>query len=440
MTSGRRISLIIAREYKALVFTKAFIILSILMPLIMLALLFLPALLMNTGSANLEHIAVIDDSGRYFQALENNDEFEFEDITPVGKESVQQFFNATESTYAVVIIPADVDSSLCATIYSNSAVRLALTEHLEKCLNEAVSNSRIDAYNIPQLREAIAGCQVDMNINSVQWSANGQEEESSAELAMIIGLVLAMFSYMFVMIYGAMVMSSVLEEKTNRIVEVIVSSCRPIELMLGKIIGVGLAGLSQIVLWGVIGCILTVIAGAGIGTAVLASGAIDAQTISTATAGVESDKLASVMALIININFSEIFICFVLYFLGGYLLYAALFAALGSAVDQQNEASQFMAPVVLLMAIALMVGLACQDDPNGNLAFWCSMIPFTSPIVMMIRIPYDVPMWQYVLSIAILTASALAITALAGKIYRQGILMCGRKASFKTLLRWLKGK
>lgn len=440
MINSRRISLIIAREYKALVFTKAFIIMSILMPIIMLAMLFLPTLLMHTGSANLEHIAVIDESGRYFSALENNDEFQFEDISPVGKQSMQQFFNATENTYAVVVIPADVDSSLCATVYSNTAVRLALTEHVEKCLQDAVNNSRIDSYNIPELRDVIAQCHVDMNINSVQWSNDGQEKESSAELAMAIGLVLAMFSYLFVLVYGAMVMNSVLEEKTNRIVEVIVSSCRPIELMLGKIIGVGLAGLSQIVLWGIIGSILIVVAGVGVGSAALASGTIDAQELSTITAGAQGHGLDSIIALVLNINFSEIFICFTLYFLGGYLLYAAMFAALGSAVDQQSEASQFMAPMMILMVISLMVGMICIDNPNGSLAFWCSMIPFTSPIVMMIRIPYDVPVWQYVVSITILAATALAVTALAGKIYRQGILMCGRKASFKTLLHWLKRK
>lgn len=435
MINSQRIRLIIAREYKALVFTKAFIIMSLLMPIIMLAFLFLPPLLMDAGSSSLEHVAVIDETGRYFAALEPNDEFDFEDISPIGKECAREFFNATQHTYAVVIIPADIDSSLCASIYSNSTVRTALCTHVEKCLQEAVSNSRIDSYNIPQLRQVIADCHVNLDINSVQWVDNGREEASSAELAMAIGLVLAFLSYAFVIIYGAMVMNSVLEEKTNRIVEVIVSSCRPVELMLGKIIGVGLAGVSQIALWTVIGAILLLIAGISIVPAALATGAIDSGALtSAANAASLNNGFASLIALALNINYAEIVICFLLYFIGGYLLYAAMFAALGSAVDQQSEASQFMSPMIVLMVVALMIGLACIENPNGNLAFWCSMIPFTSPIVMMIRIPYDVPLWQYVVSIAILFATAIAVTALAGKIYRQGILTCGRKTSFLTLL------
>lgn len=431
---SNRIGLIIGREYKAIVWTKSFIVMTILMPVLTIGCMVLPTVLMMSSTGDHEHIAVIDETGRYFNALEDSEEFDFEDITPIGRGSMQDFFNATSHTYAVVLIPADIDSTLRLTVYSNSAVRTSLSRHIEQCLSNAVSETRIEAFNIPELKAAIEQCDVSVDVGSVQWKPDGGEERSSAEMATILGLILSMLSYIFVMIYGAMIMSSVIEEKTNRIVEVMVSSCRPIELMLGKIIGVALAGVTQIAFWVVIGTVLASILGIG----AFASGAIDAGAVSQVSQDVDSGTLAEAVELLATINYPKIIISFLLFFIGGYLLYAALFAALGSAVDQQSEASQFMAPVMIVMVFSLMVGIACADNPNGDLAVWCSMIPFTSSIVMMIRLPYDVPVWQLLASFALLYATAIGITALAARVYRTGILMYGQKASFKALLKWLK--
>lgn len=241
-------------------------------------------------------------------------------------------------------------------------------------------------------------------------------------------------------------MNGVIEEKTNRIVEVIVSSCKPMELMLGKIIGVALVGFTQIIIWAV----LLGIAGTILGASAFISGPTDPAAL-TAAMGQdpemvnqamaqmqESNELAEIIQMVLSVNYLQILTFFVLYFIGGYLLYAALFAAFGSAVDQPSDASQFMTPIMVIMVFAIYAAMFSIENPDGPLAWWCSIIPFTSPIVMMIRLPYDVPFWEMLLSIALLYGSAFGILYIAGKIYRTGILMYGKKVSIKEIIKWIK--
>lgn len=433
-----RLGLIIEREYRSMVINKTFIILSLLMPLLMLAVVFLPTLLHSLGSGGHEHVAVVDQTGHYFQALEPNDEFDFEDISAIGCEGMQAFYHSSDENYAVVVIPSDIDSTLRVNIYSDSPVRQGLSDRVAECLEEAVGQRRIESYHIPALKEMIDNSRVKIDVGSLQWSHEGEVKDSSVEMAIIIGLILALFSYIFVLVYGALVMSRVLEEKTNRIVEVIVSSCRPIELMLGKIIGVGLAGLTQIGIWVVIGVAISLALASGIGLEAATTGTLDPTTLASATTEIPAIGLEKVIALALDVDYPLILGCFVLYFVGGYLLYASIFAGLGSLVDQQSDASMLMTPVMLLLIVALMVGMGCVENPDGGLAFWCSMVPFTSPIVMMIRLPYGVAWWEIVASLSILFLTALAFTALSSRIYRTGILIYGSKPSLASLIRWLK--
>lgn len=236
---------------------------------------------------------------------------------------------------------------------------------------------------------------------------------------MIFGIALSFITYMFVIMYGAMIMNSVIEEKTNRIVEVIVSSCTPFQLMMGKIIGVALVGLTQFAIW-------VLIIGAVVGITGLSVG------------GVGSDGIAAVLQAVGSINITYILICFVIYFIGGYLLYASLFAGFGSAVDQASDASQFSTPIIMIMIIALYAGMACMENPNGTMAMWCSIIPFTSPIVMMVRLPYGVPFLQLALSIVLLYATAAFMIWISSRIYRTGILLYGKKHSLKEIFKWIK--
>jgi ABC-2 type transport system permease protein len=252
---------------------------------------------------------------------------------------------------------------------------------------------------------------------------------------MVLGLMLSILTYMFVLMYGAMIMNSVIEEKTNRIVEVVVSSCRPFQLMLGKIIGVGLIGLTQLFIWIVLLVIVAMVAGSALGFGQVSPDAVSPESMRMAK---DMGAMEMIMHETLSINYTPIIVGFILYFLGGYLLYSSLFAGLGSAVDQASDSSQFTSPVILIMLVAFYAGMACMENPSGPTAVWCSIIPFTSPVVMMIRLPFGVPFWQLALSLGLLFGTALAITWLAARIYRRGILHYGKKASFGDLFKWMK--
>lgn len=437
--TNSRLPLIIGREYMSIVARKSFIVMTILIPLISVACFALPGVLMYFNTGDRQTVAVVDETHRLFGALESNDDYKFDDITSVGSDNIHEFYMNAENLYAVVVIPADVDSVQKVNIYSKNAVKSSLTNLVEECLRSALSDERVKSYGVPGLQQMIDNCRVDVAVDSVKWNDDGDEERSSALFASILGMILAMLTYMFVLMYGAMIMNSVVEEKTNRIVEVIVSSCRPIELMLGKIIGVGLVGLTQIAIWGIFLGIAGSVFGIALGSmAGIGSAASTADSAAALTALAGDSEFGEIIEILLSVNYVQLLLCFTLYFLGGFLLYSSLFAAFGSAADQPSDASQFTTPIMMIMVFALWAGIACMENPDGSLAFWCSMIPFTSPIVMMVRLPYDVPLWEISVSIVVLYATALGITALAARIYRTGILMYGKKVALKDILKWIK--
>ena len=437
--TNSRLPLIIGRDYMSIVARKSFIVMTILIPLISVACFALPGVLMYFNTGDRQTVAVVDETHRLFGALESNDDYKFDDITSVGSDNIHEFYMNAENLYAVVVIPADVDSVQKVNIYSKNAVKSSLTNLVEECLRSALSDERVKSYGVPGLQQMIDNCRVDVAVDSVKWNDDGDEERSSALFASILGMILAMLTYMFVLMYGAMIMNSVVEEKTNRIVEVIVSSCRPIELMLGKIIGVGLVGLTQIAIWGIFLGIAGSVFGIALGSmAGIGSAASTADSAAALTALAGDSEFGEIIEILLSVNYVQLLLCFTLYFLGGFLLYSSLFAAFGSAADQPSDASQFTTPIMMIMVFALWAGIACMENPDGSLAFWCSMIPFTSPIVMMVRLPYDVPLWEISVSIVVLYATALGITALAARIYRTGILMYGKKVALKDILKWIK--
>ena len=335
---------------------------------------------------------------------------------------------------AIVIIPRNVDSTGVVNIFSEGTITPALASTVRSALTDTIENAHLADMGIPNLQEMIDKAHVDVDVRSIKWSEQG-EQESSTDAAMGLGLLLSFITYMFVLMYGAMIMTSVIEEKTNRIVEVVVSSCRPFQLMLGKIIGVGLVGLTQMAIWIALLAIVGTIAGSALGISSMPTDAISAEQMASAA---DMGAIESIMRQTLSINYGPIILNFVLYFIGGYLLYSSLFAGLGSAVDQASDSSQFTTPVILIMIIALYAGIACMDNPSGPMAVWCSIIPFTSPVVMMVRLPFGVPTWQLLLSIGLLFATALAIVWIAARIYRRGILHYGQKTSFGTLFKWIK--
>lgn len=434
MNSFNRISLITRHEFMAIAGKKSFIVMTILVPLISLACIGMPFLMAKINKGDVETVAIIDQSGKYGSAITANDEFRFHDITPVGTTGMKDFYAQQENLYAIVVIPADIDSSLNVDIYSRNTVRSGLQSLVTRCIEDTITQARISSHNIPQLSKIIDESRADIHLNCVKWDEDGSETRADSDFAEFIGIILAFLTYMFVMMYGAMILTSVVEEKTNRIVEVMVSCCRPVELLLGKIIGVGFVGIAQIAIWAVFIGIISAIF--GIGTAM--SG-IDVAQGQAALAATDIDmETEAILQSLASVNFVEIGTCFILYFIGGYLLYGSMFAAAGSTVDQPNEGSQATVPMMMFLVLALWVGLACMENPDGALAWWCSMIPFTSPVVMMVRLPYDVALWEITLSVVILFASALGIAILAGRIYRKGILLYGKKFSWKNIGLWLK--
>ena len=414
---------------------KSFIFTTILLPILMVALVaILPAFLANVKSDEKKNVAIIDNNpgAVYAAAIQDTEDYHFIKVNQSieGTELYSYFQNEKEGQglNAIVQIPADLSTSTTFYVYSDQAINSTLERDIKNALRPMLEQERIQSYGIDSLADIIDRCKVSLSSKSVKWGEEGEEKVSSAMLGEIIGLGLSFLTYMFVLMYGAMIMNGVIEEKTNRIVEVIVSSCKPMELMLGKIIGVALVGFTQIIIWAV----LLGIAGTILGASAFIRGPTDPAALT------ESNELAEIIQMVLSVNYLQILTFFVLYFIGGYLLYAALFAAFGSAVDQPSDASQFMTPIMVIMVFAIYAALFSIENPDGPLAWWCSIIPFTSPIVMMIRLPYDVPFWEMLLSIALLYGSAFGILYIAGKIYRTGILMYGKKVSIKEIIKWIK--
>ena len=417
-----KLLLIIQREYTTLVARKSFIVITLLIPFLFVAIGAVPVLISewnNSGSA--EAVTVIDETGRLAGVIPDTESFRFIPLKgEAGSTDVKSFFDqAGNSMSALVVIPANVLDSAKVNIYSKSTVNMALVSHVTESLNDTLTAVKIASMGVPNLDKMVKEAQVDIDVNSVKLGDDGTESEASTTAAMVLGMVLAFITYMFVLTYGAMIMNSVIEEKTNRIVEVIVSSCKPFQLMMGKIIGVALVGLTQFLIW-----------------AILISVAVGGLGISLANDSMSD--LAVVFNAIQSVNLVSIFTCFVVYFLGGYLLYASLFAGFGSAVDQASDASQFTSPIIIVMVVALYAGIGCMENPNGSMAMWCSMIPFTSPIVMMVRLPYDVPFWQIAVSVALLYGTAFGLVWVSSRIYRIGILRYGKKFTFKEIMGWVK--
>lgn len=434
-----KIGLIIKREYLRRVSKKSFILLTLLTPFLFAALVFVPLWLSTIKGDEVRNVAIIDTTGKYASLFENNESFHFIHSDKTLDEYRQ---GEDKEVFAFLSITDDLlNNPKAATLYSEKQVPAELSRLVNQTLSKQLESEKLASFNIPNLKEIIRESKINFNVQTIKWSEDGKESASSATVASIIGMVFTFIIYMFIMMYGAMVMQGVMEEKTNRIIEVMISSVRPFDLMMGKIIGIGFVGLTQVFLWGIITTILVSVGG------FMFSGGVDVASLQAGPqmGMMDANALASssgneIMGIINSINIAEIGISFIIYFIGGYMLYASIFAAIGSAVDSQEDTQQFMAPVTIFMIFALYAGIYSMENPDGPLAFWCSMVPFTSPIVMMVRIPFEIPLWEKLLSFSLLYASAIGIVWLSAKIYRVGILMYGKKPSIKEMVKWIKYK
>ena len=433
-----KIWIIIQREFMTRVKKKSFILLTILMPFIFAALIVVPLMLATIQGDEQKTVMVVDKTGRYVGSLKSTPNYAF---VPTA-DNKDEFYTEDSEVEAVVQITADLAKNPKAvTIYSPREVKAELLSYVETCLGEQVRREKLSAYNIPELETIIADIQTDFHVATVKRNAEGDETSSNTYIAMTAGFIFTFLIYMFVMSYGGMVMQSVMEEKTNRIVELMVSSVKPFQLMMGKIIGVALVGFVQLAIWGVMLSIILMVCGSVFGLsaapAVPAVAGADAQMAAMAQqAG--GGEAAEIMSALMGLPYAELGIMFVLYFVGGYLLYASFFAAVGASINAQEDSSQFIMPVVLIMVFGLYAAMYSAENTNGPLAFWASIFPLTSPIVMMVRIPFGVPWWEEVLSLGLLFATSMAFVWISARIYRVGILMYGKKPSLREMLKWVR--
>lgn len=430
-----KILIIIQREFLKRVRTKGFIILTITMPFIMAALVFVPLWLSSIENDEQQKVAVIDPTGVYAKALKASKSFAFSALPVITEE-----MRSEDSPYdAVVAISGDlVKNNGKVTIYSHKEIPGNMLDYIQSKLNETVQKQKLEATGIAGLDKIIDDVQRDVNMKTVKWSKEGDEQASSTYVAIIVGGIFTLLIYIFVITYGGMVMQSVIEEKTNRIIELLVSSVKPFQLMMGKIIGVMLVGIAQMALWGVILSIIMTVASVGFGVSQAQSIAAG-QPMPSPTMNMSQDT-QELLTAIVNLPYAEIGLMFIIMFVGGYLLYSSFFAATGASINEQEDANQFVVPITMITLFGLYAAMYSIENTDGPLAFWASLFPLTSPIVMMIRIPFGVPLWQELLSIALLYASAFLMIWIGGKIYRVGILMYGKKPSIKEIIKWMRYK
>ncbi|WP_338876561.1 ABC transporter permease [Spirosoma sp. SC4-14] len=433
------IFLIIKREYLTRVRKRSFLIMTILGPMLIFAFYAIIGWA-AVSSIDQKKVAVVDESKRFVNKFKNDDETSFsyskQPLAVAKKEFVKQGYDA------LVFIPKNViEEPKTVQIFAQKSVSLALQSNIERAISKEIETIKLEKAGITQ--KVIEDAKVNVDAQTINLSEGG--EKSSNAIAMtIIGYFCAFLIYISVFIYGTQVMRGVMEEKTNRIVEVIISSVKPFQLMLGKILGVALVGLTQFMLWILLTIGLFTVGGTLVGDkvergrqAMQNSSAVASPDQVAKTDKAKNGAVASVLKAVETLNIPLIVASFLFYFLGGYLLYSALFGAIGAAVDNETETQQFMFPITIPIIGAIAVAQFVIKDPDGALAFWTSMIPFTSPVVMMVRIPFGVPAWELILSMVLLVLGFMGTTWLAARIYRVGILMYGKKVTYKELSKWV---
>ena len=416
------LSIIISREYLERVKRKSFIISTILMPILMVGMMVAPALIAMFSEPETQTIAVIDDTGVIAPMLQNDGSLTFKPFG-AGIDAAK----ADEDYDAILIIGREAVSEPKGniTLYTRGAPSMQNESAIRSQLGDAIESIRIDRIDISNLRQIMDQVHADVSIDTFRIDRE-EETATSSTLSYMLGITTMFILYMFIILYGQMVMTSIIEEKNNRVLELVVSSVRPTALMLGKILGIGLVAVTQILIWAVllIACsiwLMPVLAGA-------VAGSGDAELTQAVTTMGDSSYMLGIFGYL------------VLFLIAGYLFYSSIYAAIGSAVDNIQDASQLQSVAILPIVIALILSMTVLTDPNSTLAMWTSMIPFTSPMVMMARLPFGIPAWEPVVSLLILVASLLAMIWLSAKIYRVGIFMYGKKPTITELIRWTRYK
>ncbi len=460
----RTVNVIISREYLTRVKKKSFLLTTFLGPIFFAALCILPSVIMFMAEDKGKKIGVMDESGIVMPYMTDTEQFVYEDYSGQPLDSLKNNYASLGLDALVLISPMDtVAKTVSVSAYSGKPLSMDMKEAIGRNVNNAIEEYRLASYNIKDLKQIMEDVKADIPVSTYTMDDSGEEKISSSEVYMFVSLILSVIIYMFIAMFSAMVMQSVIEEKSSRVVEVLVSSVNSLELMFGKIIGVAAVALTQFFLW----IVLTVILVAGIGSLVgmdtmmssatvqteqmntmaeglgVDSAAMDAAGLTATTdiaANAADNEMSAVLTTLMDLNYGQIILSFIVYFVLGYLLYASLFAAIGSAVENEADTQQLQMPVTIPLLIAFFLAFYAFRAPDSQVVFWGSIIPFTSPIVMLARIPFGVPTWEIALSIGLLLLTFVLMAYISAKIYRVGILMFGKKTTFKDLYKWLKQK
>ena len=454
----RIIKTVISREYMTRVKKKSFLVTTFVVPILFAAMMVVIFYIMGSTKERIQDVAVVDQSGIVMPYLQSNERVTYTDFSTEDPETIKPHLKDFEKDVLVVISPLDtVKKTVSVQAYSKDPLGIEFTGNLGNKVDDAIEEYRVRQYGIENLTQIMEDVKSNVKVMEYTLDDSGKESISESGIYMIVSMLLGIIIWMFIMMFGGQVMSSVIEEKSSRVVEVLISSVKAVDLMFGKIIGVALVALTQFLLWIVLTVVLVSGASMFMGKDMLKSFSANPEMMTQATMGispdlgnmtvpVESDsvepgapsELQTVMATLANIPWVKLIISFLIYFILGYLLYASLYAAVGSAVESVEDTQQLQLPITIPLMIAYMIILMAFQNPDSNVVVWASMIPFTSPIVMLARIPYGVPMWQLILSIVLLFFTFLACAWVSAKIYKVGILMFGKKSTFKDLWKWLK--
>ena len=438
--SVNKTSIIISREYSERVKKKSFIITTILVPVLMLALSVLPTLIIVfAGSGETKTVAVIDDSGLILQNRTDNEEVRY-----IAAEGTQEELLSADEIYGLLVIDRNIVKRPSGVkLLTPNASSLAVENNITSQMEKIIETEKLKSYDIDNLDQILDNVKTSVTLQTLRTDENGEEGESqSAAISSAIGTLLNFLLYMFLVLYGSLVMNSIIEEKNNRVLEIVVSSIKPTQLLIGKIIGVGLVAVTQIIIWvAIVLCITTMILPAVMPADIMNEvTALNAGSMDISNSSIDQD-MAIALGMFTNVDYVLELVGYLFLFLvGGFLFYASIFAMIGSAVDNIQDASQLQMLGIVPVIIGLVSSMAVIPNPNGLFAIIMSMIPFTSPMVMMARVPFDIPAWQIVVSIVLLYLSIFFMVWIAAKIYRIGIFMYGKKPTVRDLIRWARYK
>lgn len=429
-TIMRKMQLIIAREFMERVRKKSFIIATLLTPLFTIGLMVAPTLFMLYGTSDQKQVVVVDRSGLVAERLSNTAEVMFVDQSQLSKREACSIYGEDSGLFGVLYIGEEIEARDSVQLITNESSSVMIEEVISQQLNSIVEREKLRSHDIENLEEILASVATNIELSTYENNGTGEEdsmESTSSGISYILGLLLGMMLYMLLILYGQMVLTSVVEEKSSRVIDVMVTSSTPFQIMMGKIFGIALVAVTQIAIW----ALLIIAASKFLVPALFSDSVVVANDM----------MLASIMGTLTDTGYiAMLFGCLLLFVVGGFLLYAALYAAAGSAVDSVQEGQQYNTIIMMPIILSIIVMMSVFNDPNSPLAFWASMIPFTSPIVMIARIPFGIPAWEIVTSLIVLYITFIFVTWLAARIFRIGIFMHGKRPSWHELWMWLKTK